>query len=104
MARDNTLVTSSQRRALWTTTTGLGLALVAISIYLGLERASMLGGVIGSLVGIMGAAIGIHQLRSAGGSSGGHATQTQRSGNNSINMQSGNDINLGDNNRLDNSP
>ncbi|MET8896895.1 MULTISPECIES: hypothetical protein [Streptomyces] len=80
------------------------MAIVGISIYLGLEKASMLGGVIGSLVGLAGAAIGIHQLISGGGSSRNHATQTQRSGNNSINLQSGNDINIGDNNKFDNSP
>jgi hypothetical protein len=102
--RDNMHMTSGQRRALWATTTALGIALIAISIYLGLERAGMLGGITGSLIGLAGVAVGIQQLRSNRGSAGEHARQIQRSGNNSINLQSGNDITIGDSNRFGNSP
>jgi hypothetical protein len=97
-------MTSSQRHALWAATAALGMALVIISIYLGLEKASMLGGITGSLLGLLGAAIGIHQLRSARGTPSEHPRQIQRSGNNSINLQSGNDLTIGDNNKFGNQP
>lgn len=42
--RDNNFVTSNQRRALWGGTAALGVALLIVSVYLGLEKASMLGG------------------------------------------------------------
>lgn len=97
-------MTSNQRRALWGGTAALGSALLIISVYLGLEKASMLGGIVGAFFGLLGIAIGIYQLRSTHGGSTTSPRQIQRSGNNSINLQSGNDLTIGNDNKFGNSP
>lgn len=102
--RDNNFVTSNQRRALWGGTAALGVALLIVSVYLGLEKASMLGGIVGAFFGLLGIAIGIYQLRSTPGGSTGSPRQIQRSGNDSVNLQSGNDLTIGDSNTFGKSP
>ncbi|WP_139062035.1 MULTISPECIES: hypothetical protein [Streptomyces] len=97
-------MTSNQRRTLWGGTAALGAALLIVSAYLGLEKASMLGGIIGAFFGLLGIAIGIYQLRSTHDGSSASPRQIQRSGNDSINLQSGNDLTIGNNNKFGNSP
>ncbi|WP_329208334.1 hypothetical protein OG257_16010 [Streptomyces sp. NBC_00683] len=96
-------MTSNQRRILWGGTAALGIALLIISIYLGLEKASMLAGIAGAFFGLLGATFGIYQLRNAQNNPTGGPRQVQRSGNDSINLQSGNDLTIGDDNKFGNS-
>jgi hypothetical protein len=97
-------MTSVQRRLLWGSTTVTGLLIVGASILLGLEKASMLGGILGSILGLLSAAIGIYQIMHDGNQRSQRQASTprqvQRSGNQSINIQSGNDVSIGDNNRF----
>lgn len=91
-------MTSTQRFILWGSTVALGITLVVVSVVLGFEKASMLGGILGALVGLASVAVGIHQLRTSRATANPSPHQVQRSGNNSVNIQSGNDLTIGDNN------
>lgn len=98
--RDNGSMTSTQRLILWGSTVALGVALVVVGVFLGLEEASMLGGILGAIAGMTGVIIGTYQLRNVRATPNATPRQSQRSGNNSVNIQSGNDLNIGDSNRF----
>ncbi|MEV7994878.1 hypothetical protein AB0O67_24095 [Streptomyces sp. NPDC086077] len=92
-------MTSMQRRALWGSTIAVGVLLIAAGAYLGLEKTNALSGIISAIAGVLGVAIGIHQILS-NPSGTANAAQSQQSGANSVNIQGGRDVTLGDNNQI----
>lgn len=82
----NALMTSTQRKVLWGSTIAVGVLLISAGAYLGLGRANTLSGIVSAITGVIGVAIGIHQIFSASGATG-SPTQSQRSGANSVNIQ-----------------
>ncbi|WP_326705383.1 hypothetical protein [Streptomyces cyaneofuscatus] len=103
-------MTRSQRIAAWVLATLFGLISLGLGIYLakiGLEKANQLSGILGLFIALAGLAIAIWSALNArtaiqsprqGRSGGVH--QSQRSGDNSKNIQAGGDINFGDSNRF----
>lgn len=79
---------------------GLG----AYFIHIGLDRSNSISGVLGFFVSVVGLAVSIFSLIQARsgwqGSSPQSIRMSQQSGGNSVNLQSGGDINLGDSNQL----
>ncbi|MFJ9261085.1 hypothetical protein ACIRP4_12570 [Streptomyces bacillaris] len=94
-------MTHTQSRILWGTTAMIGLFLIGASIYLGLEKADMLSSILSGLFGLVSSATGIYQMINPN-STVRPPSQSQRSGNNSINIQSGQDLNIGNNNKFGN--
>ncbi|MFW3474573.1 hypothetical protein ACN24M_25235 [Streptomyces microflavus] len=94
-------MTHTQSRILWGTTAMIGLALIGASIYLGLEKSDMLSSILSGLFGLISSAIGIYQIINSN-STIRPPSQSQTSGNNSINIQSGQDLNIGNNNKFGN--
>lgn len=92
-------MTRTQSRILWGTTATTGLLLIGASIYLGLEKADMLSSILSGFFGLISSAIGIYQIVN-GDSSNRPPTQSQTSGNNSINIQSGQDLSIGNDNKF----
>ncbi|MCQ1575946.1 hypothetical protein [Streptomyces parvus] len=92
-------MTRTQSRILWGSTATIGLLLIGASIYLGLEKADMLSSILSGFFGLISATIGIYQI-ATGDSSNRPPTQSQTSGNNSINIQSGQDLHIGNDNKF----
>ncbi|MGW7194996.1 hypothetical protein [Streptomyces chryseus] len=95
-------MTRTQRIVLTSATAVAGLALLAISVYLGLDRTEKLASILSAVVGIASLSVSIYQLTRSGSSSptAPPPSQSQRSGDNSTNIQSGGNINIGNNNKL----
>ncbi|MFE1909359.1 hypothetical protein ACFW96_37685 [Streptomyces gardneri] len=92
---------TTTQRLIWGGTTLIGILIVGASIRLGLERASMLGGILGSIFGLLAVSVGVYQLtQSRQGAQNPPPRQVQRGGENSINIQSGNDLTIGDSNKF----
>ncbi|MBT2382082.1 hypothetical protein [Streptomyces sp. ISL-11] len=96
-----------RRRALWITSAVIGVTLVGLGAYfihIGLNRSSSISGVLGFFVSAAGLAISIFSLiqtrPNQQGTSPRSVRMSQQSGANSINLQSGGDMNLGDSNQL----
>ena len=92
---------------LWIAAATVGLISTGIGLYfikIGLERASELAGIIGLFISIAGMAVSTYSTIQAGSahrtSRAGNVRMTQSSGNNSTNIQSAGDVNIGDNNTL----
>lgn len=94
-------MTHAQSRILWGATVTIGLLLIGASIYLGLEKADMLSSILSGFFGLISSAIGIYQI-ATGNPSNNPSTQSQTSGNNSINIQSGQDLHIGNDNKFGN--
>ncbi len=78
-------------------------ALGAYFLHVGLEKSNQLAGISGpflSLIGIGISTVSIVQARSANPPAQSPSRQTQHSGPNSVNIQSTNDINIGNNNKF----
>ncbi|MBB4982519.1 hypothetical protein [Streptomyces nymphaeiformis] len=95
-------MTITQRRMLWGGTAIIGIGIIGLSVWLGFEKASMLGSVVGAIFGLIAAAIGFHQLFSARGinAQSGPTRQSQQSGASSVNIQAGSDLTIGNDNRF----
>ncbi|MGA5442726.1 hypothetical protein ACPCKW_24850 [Streptomyces griseoincarnatus] len=103
-------MTRSQRIAIWALATSFGLACLGLGIYLakiGLEKANQVSGIVGLFVALAGLAISVWgaintrtAMQSPNRSGGEPLRQSQRSGDNSKNIQAGGDINFGDSNRF----
>ncbi|MFI8356782.1 hypothetical protein [Streptomyces cyaneofuscatus] len=94
-------MTRTQNRILWGTTATVGLLLIGASLYFGLEKADMLSSILSGFFGLISSATGIYQIV-IGNSPNRPPTQSQTSGNNSINIQSGQDLNIGNGNKFGN--
>ncbi|MCD2465078.1 hypothetical protein MBT42_16080 [Streptomyces sp. MBT42] len=95
-------MTQTQRSVLWGSTIAAGLLLIGLAAYLGLERADKVSSIISAAFGIAGFSLGIYQIFRNQASPGTPQTpnQTQRSGDNSTNIQSGGNLTIGDNNKI----
>ncbi|MBW3357752.1 MULTISPECIES: hypothetical protein [Streptomyces] len=94
-------MTRTQSRILWGATATIGLLLIGASIYLGLEKADKLSSILSGFFGLISSAIGIYQIV-AGAPSNRPPAQSQTSGNNSVNIQSGQDLHIGNGNKFGN--
>lgn len=92
-------MSSTQRKVLWGITVALGVGFILLGAYLGLEKANQISGVASAVFGMFGVSLGIHQIFSAHANANA-ATQSQQAGANSVNMQAGRDITLGDSNQI----
>ncbi|MGX9884042.1 hypothetical protein [Streptomyces sp. NPDC002276] len=100
-------MTPQRRMWLWIAAALCGLVSVGLGIYfikVGMDQASELAGIIGLFVSIAGLATSIYSITQAGSahraSRTGNVQMTQSSGNNSTNIQSAGDVNIGDSNTL----
>ncbi len=104
-------MTRVQRMLLWggLITTGVGLLVLGIYFFhMGLEQSSQISGIIGAFTGILGIAISAWGVALARGAAnppsarpqGSNIRQSQQSGNNSTNIQSGGDLTIGDRNEI----
>ncbi|WP_329277890.1 hypothetical protein [Streptomyces sp. NBC_01451] len=100
-------MTPQRRMWLWIMVAICGLISVGLGIYfikIGMDRASELSGILGLFISISGLAISIYSVTQARSSrhaaQAGNVRMTQTSGNNSTNIQSAGDVNIGDNNTL----
>jgi hypothetical protein len=93
-------------KAGWTLVAATGVVIALIGIYflhIGMSRSNGVSGVAGVFVGVLGLALSsysILQARRPGGSDRGVARMSQRSGSDSINIQAGRDLKMGDNNKI----
>lgn len=100
-------MTRQQRTLLWSGAVFLGLVTTSLCAYYalaGLDKADKMASIASSIVGIAALAASIYAILRAHSSahqqSSGAPRQVQKSGENSINLQAGNDIQIGDNNRF----
>ncbi|MEU2491701.1 hypothetical protein [Streptomyces sp. NPDC007883] len=96
-------MTRTQRIVLISTTAVVGVVLLAASLYLGLDRTDKLASIVSAVAGVGSLAVAVFQLTQPGAGGSGapsSARQVQRGGDNSTNIQSGGNINMGDSNRL----
>ena len=96
-------VTRTQRIVLISTTAVVGVVLLAVSLYLGLDRADKLASIVSAVAGVGSLAVAVFQVMQpgAGGSEASPSRrQVQRGGDNSTNIQSGGNINIGDSNKI----
>lgn len=100
-------MTRGNRIAAWCGTSLSGLTIVGLTVYYviaGLDRADKVASIISSLIGILGIWIAIYAAFKANAvARNGMATgvrQSQRSGNESINLQAGGDMQIGDKNKF----
>ena len=98
----NARVTRTQRIVVVTASTTAGLALVAISVYMGLERADKVASIVSAVAGLASLAIAAYQMRHTTTNQGSSTPdrQVQRGGDNSTNIQSGGSITFGDRNNI----
>ncbi|WP_406372801.1 hypothetical protein OG788_21495 [Streptomyces sp. NBC_00647] len=96
-----------RRKALWITGAAIGVALAGLGIYfihIGMDRSNAISGVLGFFASVIGLAVSVFSLIQARPSQQSNSPQSvrmsQQSGANSVNLQSGGDINLGDSNRI----
>ncbi len=91
---------ATQRKILWGGTLCIGVLLIGVAIYIGLDQADKLASVVSAIGGLIAIALAIYQLW-IGPSGGSTPTgQTQQGGDNSINLQAGNDLTIGDNGKF----
>ncbi|MFJ7203271.1 hypothetical protein ACIQWR_07030 [Streptomyces sp. NPDC098789] len=88
-----------RQQVLWGSVVALGLALLGLAAFLGLDRADKVFSIFSGLAGLIGIGIGIHQLQ-PNRSRQPVPHQVQRAGDNSTNIQSGGDITIGNNNKF----
>jgi hypothetical protein len=83
-------------------TAAVGLACLAASVYLGLDRADKVASIVSAVAGLGSLAVALYQLTQSAGSSadGSPPRQVQRGGDNSTNIQSGGSITFGDSNNV----
>ncbi|MDX2727700.1 hypothetical protein [Streptomyces sp. PA03-2a] len=100
-------MTPQRRMWLWILAAACGLISVGLGIYfikIGINRASEVSGILGLFVAIFGLALSVYSILQANGTRSGNRAgsvrMTQSSGNNSTNIQSAGDVNIGDNNTL----
>ncbi|WP_143118897.1 hypothetical protein [Actinomadura madurae] len=97
----------THRVALWGGVGLVGLIVVALATFYaisGLDKADKTASVVSSLIGVIALGVAIFAIfqtyTSTRGRGNPNPTQTQRSGSNSVNLQAGNDMQIGDNSRF----
>ncbi|WP_143668895.1 MULTISPECIES: hypothetical protein [unclassified Streptomyces] len=103
-------MTQAQRIAVWVGATLFGVACLGLGIYMaqiGLEKADQVSGILGMIIGLAGLVASVwsminarNAIRPPGQSQLPRLHQSQRSGDNSKNYQSGGNMNIGDNNKF----
>ncbi|MEV5283599.1 hypothetical protein [Streptomyces sp. NPDC052811] len=99
-------MTSQSKAWLWGTAVLAGLAMIGLGAYfvhVGLDKSNTISGILGLFVSIAGLAISVFstiQGRAALPASRGQIRMSQQSGNNSTNIQSGGNMQIGDNNKF----
>ncbi|MGW6839632.1 hypothetical protein [Streptomyces sp. NPDC054958] len=91
-------MTALQRRLIFGATVVAGLGLLALSAYLGLEKADKAASIASAIFGLIGVALGAYQLLTQQGASRATTSQSQTGGDGAINIMGGNDVNIGDRN------
>lgn len=100
----------ASRAWLWGTLAVAGIAMIGLGVYFvyaGLSKSNAISGVLGLFVSITGLTVSIFSLVQGRSSvrqgPQGQVRMDQRGGNNSTNIQSAGDMQIGNNNRFDNS-
>jgi hypothetical protein len=101
---------SPSRAWLWGSAVLAGLAMIGLGVYfvhVGLDKSNTVSGILGLFISIAGlaiSAVSVTQGRASLQTTGqGQIQMSQQSGSNSTNIQSGGDMQIGDNNKFDRS-
>jgi hypothetical protein len=93
-------------RTRWLLVASTGAVVAAVGSYflrVGLDRSNQVSGIIGAFVGIIGLSLSVYsiiQSRRSSGQPRPTIRMSQRSGNNSTNIQAGGDLRIGDRNKI----
>ncbi|WP_237327469.1 hypothetical protein [Streptomyces sp. CBMAI 2042] len=95
-------MTRNQRITLIIATGVVGVGLLSISVYLGLDRADKIASILSAIFGLSSLLISAQQAAHHRNSNTAESSpkQSQRGGDNSTNIQGGGSITIGDNNRI----